>query len=191
MVRFTRPYHLFFCIEENALKIGIFERLRKANMSYNTVSQFKLFAFPSGSFNNVPDATIQNALDVGASMIDSALSRHHTLPLNTGSYGSSSRLALIYNAERVIATYNLMIWRGFRPSVENTQDVVLVNQYNSITGEDGRETYLIKNLLDGKILFPSDADSTPATKEMQARVVGKPFRTVTRTDEDGNQYIIF
>lgn len=156
-------------------------------MSYNTIANFKLYAYPSGSFNDIPTTVIQNYLDVAASELNSALSRHHTLPLNTGSYDSSSRLACIYDAERVLAGYKCLLWQGFRPNVDNTQDVVIINMVNDIRGKDG----LLDKLLAGKIIFPNDADATPETRETMSKVVGKPGRNARHFDDDGNEYIKF
>lgn len=156
-------------------------------MSYNTVSEFKLFAFPSGSYNSIPTTVIQHYLDEAASEIDASLAKHHSLPMNTGSYGHSSRLAMLYNAERIITSYNLLCWKGFKPNVNSDQDVVLVNAYNGIVGEGG----LLSKLLSGEIILPNDSDATPSTSENVPKIIGKPITLTKYLDDDGKEFIRF
>jgi phage gp36-like protein len=152
-------------------------------MSYNTVTTFKLHAFPSGSFNSIPDVVIENALSVACSEIDSALRKHHTLPMNTGSY--SSELALLYYAERTIATYRMMLWRGFKPNIENTADVVLMNQYNEVVGEGG----ILDKIRNGQMIFPQESDATPTVSENRPKMYGNPGRTIHYIDENDEEWV--
>jgi hypothetical protein len=154
-------------------------------MSYLTPSDFKLRAFPSGSFNNISDSIIQAELDVAASEINAALRPFHTLPLNTGSYNSSSDLALIYNAEATITSYRLLMFRGFRPNINGTSDEVLQARYLEIVAESG----ILDKLSKGKLLLPGAADSTPNVREKRARQYGSQGRSYKITDSNGREYI--
>lgn len=154
-------------------------------MSYNTVAEFKLNAFPSGSFNSFPESVVQTELDVASSMINAALQPFHSLPMNTGSYGASSDLAVIYDAERTIATYNLHRYRGLKPSVAGTQDEILKEKYLEVVGEGG----LLDRLSRGKFLLPGASDSTPNVREKRTRMFGKPGRVYRIVDSDGKEYI--
>jgi hypothetical protein len=154
-------------------------------MSYNSISNFKLYAYPSGSYNDIPNDTIQFQLNVAASEIDAALRPFHTLPLNTSTYNSGSELALIYNAEIIIASYKLMSYIGFKPNADETVDTVLRNQYLEIKGLDG----LLDKLSQGKLILPMDSDATPTTQEKRPRMYGNPARSTRLVGPDGTEYI--
>ena len=156
-------------------------------MSYNSVANFKLHAFPSGSFNGIPDTQIQHALDVAASELNAALRPHHTLPLATGSYGSGSDLELIYAAEINIAAYRLMQFRGLKPNVDGTNDQVLYQRYLEVMDP---QNGLLAKLSSGRILLPMDSDATPTYNEKRSRLYGNPGRSIRIIDEEsGVEYI--
>lgn len=155
-------------------------------MSYNTPTEFRLFAVPSGSLNNTSDAVIQRFLDVAASEINAALIPHHTLPLNTGSYGSSSDLAVIYDAEITIASYRLLQYRGMKPNTDGTNDQVLERRYNEITNP---EFGLLTRLSRGEYLLFKEADATPTVHEGRVKSYGRASRTTRYYSEDGTEYV--
>jgi Protein of unknown function (DUF1320) len=132
-------------------------------MSYLTPTQFKARAIPSGSFDGLDPDVVQTALDVASSEIDAALRPHHSLPMSTGSLGSE--LAVLYDAEMVIASYRLMLLVGFKPDVDGSADAVLKERYNEVTGFDGRPGALLPRIAKGQYLFSSGADATSSTDE--------------------------
>jgi len=151
---------------------------------YNTTATFLLSAFPSGSYNGISTAVIQQQLDVAASEINAALRPFHTLPMATGS--SDSDLQVIYNAEVTIVSYRLMSYRGFKPDVNGTQDEHLHQRYLEIVGEGG----LLDKLSRGKILLARAADATPTVREKRSKMYGTPNgRSQTIVDSNGNEYI--
>lgn len=129
-------------------------------MSYQTPAQFRIAAFPSGSFNELSDVEVQHALDVAQAEVDAALRPHHTLPLVE--VDSS-----IIEAERVIASYRLMLFRGFKPE---TLDPSLSLRYQEVVGVGSVEpsASFLGRLSTGRFLLSRSADST-LKRERRAR----------------------
>jgi hypothetical protein len=154
-------------------------------MSYNSVSDFKLRAFPSGSYNSIPNSVIQYNLDLGSSLINTALLPFHTLPLDTTTYNSASILTTIYDAEVTIASYKLMTYRGFKPNVEGTEDNVLRERYAEVMDPVNG---LLANIRSGKILF-TKMDATPTKSEKRMKLYGNTGRSIRVTDSDGKPLV--
>lgn len=155
-------------------------------MTLHTTTTFKLIAYPSGSFNSIPDAVISNALAVAESEILAACRPYHTLPLATGSYGQSSELALLYDAQATMTSYRLMSYLGFKPNADEAGDTVLRNQYLEIKGEGG----LLDKLSQGKLILPMQADATPTVSERRPKVYGNVGRSTRTVDsETGKEYV--
>ena len=121
-------------------------------MSYNTITQFKARSLPTGSYDAVPDDTIQLELDSAASLIDAALVPKHTLPLSTGSFDDNSRIAMIYKAEIVMASFTMLTIIGYEPDTEQFTSVEA--QYNTTLG-------MLERLANGQLMLPDSADATP------------------------------
>lgn len=156
-------------------------------MSYNTPATFRLNAFPSGSFNDLSDSVIQTQLNAAASQIDGALRHCHKLPLNTDGY--ADELAIIYQAECVMAGFRLMPYIGFKPDINNTNDVVLNNMYEEIVNT---ENGLLQQIRTGMIIFPCGSDSTPDIVESRPKVFGNPpSSSGLNVDDNGNEYFTF
>ncbi len=154
-------------------------------MTFHSVSSFKLVAYPSGSYNSIPDAVITNALNVAESEILAACRPFHTLPLATGSYGQSSELAMLYDAQVTIASYRLQTYTGFKPNADEQGDSVLRNQYLEVKGEGG----LLDKISQGKLILPMESDATPTVQEKRPRVYGNTGRTIRNTDDSGKEYV--
>lgn len=152
---------------------------------FHSVSTFRVIAFPSGSFSDVPDAVISNELAVAESEILAALRPFHSLPINTGSYGQTSELAVLYNAQATMVSFRVMMFTGFKPSLAGSADDVLQARYLEIVGEGG----LLDKISRGKYLLPIEADATPTVREKRSRMFGSPSRGTTITDANGKQYI--
>lgn len=156
-------------------------------MSYNSISQFKARAYPSGSFDNLPNDTIQKELDGAASQIDAALRTHHTLPLSTGSFGvNSHELGVIYQTEANIASYRLMVHRGLKPDFAAEKDEHLQELYGEIMDP---QNGLLRRITKGEFLFPDSADATPNTKERRMKMYGKSGRKIRTFNSDGEEFI--
>jgi phage gp36-like protein len=153
---------------------------------FHSVSSFLLVAFPSGSFNSIPTAVIQNALDVAESKILTYCRHKHSLPFDTGSYGQSSELAILYDAQVTMAAYNLMDFRGSKPNVNGALDEVLEKRYDEITHP---EIGLLAQIAQGRILLPGSSDSTPTTTEGRMKSYGSEGRTTRYYSDDGKEYI--
>lgn len=149
-------------------------------MSYCTVSQFRTYAFPSGSFSNVSDEVIQHELNQAASEINAKLRVKHTLPLITSSYGIDSDLAVIYGAEIIMASYTLLMYRGMKPNINGTNDEILFRRYSDIKEP---ENGLLAQIADGRILFPDSSDSTPTVSEGRSKCYGTESRYATDSED--------
>lgn len=156
-------------------------------MALHTINTFKLHAFPSGSFNHLSNDVITAALATAESKILAACRPFHTLPLNTGSYDHNSpELAVLYDAQVKIASYNLMPYIGMKPNSDEVGDVILRNQYLEIVGVDG----LLDKLSQGKFILPMDADATPTVQEKRPKMFGNTARTTRVVNPStGKEYI--
>lgn len=138
-------------------------------MSYNTVAEMRLHAFPSGSLDLNSDAQVQAQLDAAASEIDSALLVKHTLPL-------ASTPAVIAEAERTIASFRLLLFNGARP---NSIDEFLRTRYYEVVGDPGVPgTGLLYRIATGKMSFATTVDAT-TFREATPTVVAGSTRTPT------------
>ena len=158
-------------------------------MSYSTVAQFRSYAFPSGSFDNMSNGMIQHQLDNAASLIDVALRPYHTLPLDVVNVASGSSQHstwhFVSQCEMTIASYYLMMYRGFKPNIDGSPDQILYNRYLEITNPtDGLLTQLKK----GEILLEKEADATPTIREKRSKMYGRAGRVVRYYDADGIEY---
>lgn len=153
-------------------------------MSYNTVSDFKARAIPSGSYNHIPDSTIQTYLDGAASEIDAHLRRYHSLPLVTGSY--ASELASIYDAEAVMTSWRLYLFAGTKGDIDNEPDQVLADRYVEIMDP---ENGFLSRLSEGKLIFPSAADQTPNKREGRTKFYGSKGKSYKQYNSDGEEII--
>lgn len=133
-------------------------------MSYQNVSDFLLYATPTGAYSTLPTGSIQRYLDVAQSEIDAALRIHHTLPL-------SIVPAVISDAETVIASWRLLQLRGFEP--QSNDGATLRARYDEIMDA---ETGLLARISRGVFVFAKDVDATPTTREAAPRV----YASVTR-----------
>ena len=140
-------------------------------MSYNTVDQFLQFSITSGSFDNQSNIVIQEALDIAANRIDSALRPHHTLPIPSGSVPS-----IVLDAERVIAAYWLWLNQGIDPGVNFK---LVEKRYLEVAGvPENPASGWLGMVAYGKITVIDDADQDPSPPKPVFAVIsgGAPRR---------------
>lgn len=137
-------------------------------MTYNTVEEFKLRAYPSGSYNTISDETIGFYLSSSCAQINAALQRYHSLPLNEEEH--SDKIAFIKQGEIAIASYNLMLFRGFKPDVIGEQDETLQTQFS--LWADPEVGYL-SQFQKGNLRLQPEADNTPTNSEGRSKLFGK------------------
>ena len=135
-------------------------------MSYNTPAQFKLFAYPSGSYNELDDSTIQFYLDGAYNLINSSLQRYHQLPLSTE---DQSAIAFVKQGEVAIASYNLITFAGLRPNIDGAPDSIL--QQKAAEWLDPEHGYLTR-FSKGYLRLQPTADNTPQKSEGRAKLYG-------------------
>ncbi len=134
-------------------------------MSYNTVQQFLQFSITSGSFNNIDPMVIQEALDVAANRIDSALRPHHTLPIPSGSVPS-----IVFDAERIIAAYWCWLNVGIDPGVNFK---LIEKRYAEIAGvPENPASGWLGMVAYGRITVIADDDTDPTPPKPIVGVVG-------------------
>ena len=138
-------------------------------MSYNTTGSFRSFSFTSGSFDNVSDFVVAEALEIAANRIDAALRPHHTLPLASGSVPS-----VILEAERVLAGYWLWLNVGIDPGVGSQ---FLKDRYKEIAGvPENPASGFLGMLAYGKISLVTDNDQDPSPPKAIVQVYGNCSR---------------
>lgn len=151
-------------------------------MSYQSVTEFRRYAWPSGSYSAIPDSVIQEELDIAASELDAALRPYHTLPMVSGSNGYDPALT---GAERNIAAYRLLVYRGFKPT--DSQQETLVRRYEETRGGVTipiADSFLGR-LAAGQYMLASTADATPSVRERRSKMYGTAASSYTLTDSDG------
>jgi hypothetical protein len=157
-------------------------------MTFHSVASFKITAYPSGSYNNVPDAVISQYLVEAESLILAACRVFHTLPLATGSYGlASPELAVLYNAQTTITSFQLQPYIGTHPTAGTQTDTILYNRYLEIMAEGG----LLDRLSKGKLILPMEADATPKVSEKRMKSFGIAIvdRSNMYIDDNGNEFV--
>jgi hypothetical protein len=133
-------------------------------MSYNTPQQFLNFSLCSGSFNNSPVANIQECLEIGQSMIDSALlSANVTLPI-------TDVPEQILDIERTIAAWLLFQQQGLDPGARYK---FLETRYREVVGAfdkpDSGMLGMLANRLRGLV---GNDDQPPSPPQPISEVIG-------------------
>lgn len=129
-------------------------------------------AFPSGSFDSVSDQAIEFQINVASNTVDGYLRTHHTLPLKLT---SDRDIGLIKDCVLVIASYQLLQFRGFKPNQQNTPDLHLRERYTAITAP---ENGILAQLSAGHILLDREVDQTPE-RERRSRMISYGTKTAT------------
>ena len=131
-------------------------------MSFNSRSEFRLLATPSGSFNEPTTAPFGQSVGVSNDVVDfylsssyyritDALRQHYTLPLTSVPH-------ILKRTEIVLTSYDLLLYQGQPP--EKIGNLKL--EYDEITKSNG----FLDRLRDGSEKLDSisnQIDSTPGT----------------------------
>jgi len=116
------------------------------------------------------DSEVQTQLDVAASEIDAALRPHHKLPL------ASPYPAVLLEAESVIASYRLFLFRGFKPGSKDADTIQA--RYVEVVGDPTVPgSGLLGRLAAGKFILAAEADATPNTREGAPLVLSRTSRS--------------
>lgn len=150
--------------------------------SYLTPAEFRIRAFPSGSFDDVGDPECQLYLTSAAAEINASLRPHHTLNSTTGMLDVPD--GSVKEAEAVIASYRILLFRGRKPNGNSSSEEVLQIRYQEIVGEGG----YLQRLAKGTYLLDRSADATPG-REGRTRIVGNKPTTMRRFTTSGKEFI--
>lgn len=124
-------------------------------MSYNTVSEFGLYAFPQSIRHYATDDStyVQRHLDVAASQIDLLLESRYSSALETVP-------PIIKWMELTIAGKNIVIEQGM--PAESTDIQHIMEQYYTVMGRpDTKDKGLLGRLAEGSLTLPDSAGGSP------------------------------
>lgn len=143
-------------------------------MCYNSRSDARLFAIPSGSLNppqdngfgnttkGVSDQVLDYFLSSSFERVNAALRQHHTLPLTTVP-------GIVKRCELVLTNYDCLMYQGMPPEKIGN----ISKEYDSITSKGGE----LDRLRDGTLQLdtPSNQiDSSPTYSGPQCVSVSSP-----------------
>lgn len=154
---------------------------------YNTPQQFRQFSFVSGSFDNIPDYVVTDALTTAGNEIDGALINHHPYLFTNGQTPSGWTVpAVVADAERVIAGYRLLMNMGIKPGAQS--DFITRRYYEVYGTPDKPDSGLLGDWTFGRRMLISTPDIVDPTQTTSYQVAGTPPRG-WYTTVNGREYI--
>jgi len=149
-------------------------------MSYNTPATFRTNSIVSGSYDSIPDAVIQQQLNVAANRIDAACRPHHTLPF-------TSVPPLVVDMENTICAYKLWLMTGINPG---TGTDILKEAYVEVVGNPSvPDSGILGMLAYGKMTLIASNDTDPSNDKGQPYIVGGTTSRNWHQQSDGQDVI--
>lgn len=149
-------------------------------MSYNTIAEFKSNALPIGAYEKLPDDIIKYQLDAAYSLINVNLGIGNDTPLLSN---DPSIIGLIKRIELILASYNLLAYRGMKDSSDGSYQMLSDLYAEAMNPEFGLLTQLRKRVL---LL---DKEAAKNVRKMNLKSWGTPNPQPYRRTSDGRRII--